>query len=331
MTTRTLTMATGPYDTTRALFDGSVHVEGVDVTMRSAATLPDIFRAMMRGREFDVAELGWTWYLREFGPDTPYLALPVFPNRVFRHSCVFVNRNAGIEGPADLVGKTIGEWGMYGQDSGVWAKGVLSDDFGFDPAANRWVIGGLDAPAEPFDVVPQLRPPGIEITDVTDRALAHLLEDGEIDALVTANVPQIVLDGSARDITRLFPDFVPVEADWYRRTGVFPMMHPVVMRKDLLADTGLVRAVYDAFVAAKDVAMQRQAYARRLFGATMMLPWADALLDRNAEVFTGDWWPYGVEANRRTVEMFLRFHHAQGLSDRRLEVDEVFVPSLLDA
>lgn len=323
-------MATGPYDTTRALFDGTVGVDGVDLTMRTGATLPDIFRTMMHTRDLDVAELGWTYYLRGFGPDTPYLALPIFPNRVFRHSCVFVNRHAGITAPEDLVGRTIGEWGVYGQDSGVWAKGALADDHGFDPSANRWVIGGMDAPSAPFDFLPQVRPDGVDIVDVPDRALAEMLETGEIDVLITANVPQILLDGTSSNITRLFPDFVPVEQDWYRRTGIYPMMHPVVMRKDLLDDTDLVRAVYDAFLAAKDEAVKRYAYTRRLFGATMMLPWADALLDRNAEVFTGDWWPYGTAANRHGIETFLRYHHEQGLSDRRLSVDEVMVPSLLD-
>jgi hypothetical protein len=177
MTDIHLTIATGPYDTTRALADGSVGIDGAAVTMRTARTLPDIFKKMMRSQEFGVAELGWTFYLRDFGPDTPYLALPVFPNRVFRHSCVFVNRHAGITGPQDLTGKTIGEFGVYGQDSGVWAKGALADDYGFRPEANRWVIGGLDAPAAPFGFVPQIRPDGVDITDApSDRSLAQMLE-----------------------------------------------------------------------------------------------------------------------------------------------------------
>ncbi|MBV9794503.1 MAG: 4,5-dihydroxyphthalate decarboxylase [Actinobacteria bacterium] len=330
MTDIPLTIATGPYDTTRALFDGSVGIDGAAVTIRTARTLPDIFKKMMHTQELDVAELGWTFYLRGFGPDTPYRALPVFPNRVFRHSCVFVNRHAGISGPQDLTGKTIGEFGLYGQDSGVWAKGALADDYGFRPEANRWVIGGLDAPSGPFGFVPQIRPDGVDITDAPgDRSLGQMLEAGQIDALFTANVPQLVLDGSAKNIVRLFPDYEPVERDYYRRTGIYPMMHPVVIRNDLLAQhPGLARAVYDGFVAAKQAAEQRYQHARRLFGATLMLPWADALLDRNAESFGADWWPYGAEANRHTVDTFLRYHHEQGLGPR-LTVDEVLVPDLL--
>jgi hypothetical protein len=332
MTHIDLTMATGPYDTTRALFDGTVGVDGATLTMHTSRFLPEIFEGMMRKHEFDVAELGWTFYLRGFGPDTPYLALPVFPNRVFRHSCVFVNKNAGISGPQDLTGKTIGEFGFYGQDSGVWAKGALADDYGFRPEANRWVVGGLDAPSAPFGFVPLIHPDGVDITDTpADRSLGQMLETGEIDALFSANVPQVVLDGSAKNIVRLFPDYETVERDYYRRTGIYPMMHPVVMNKDLLtAHPGLARAVYDGFLRAKEDAEQRYQHARRLFGATLMLPWADTLLDRNAEFFSGDWWPYGTEANRHTVDTFLRYHYEQGLSDRRLTVDEVMVPELLD-
>ena len=332
MTSVSLTMATGPYDSTRALFDGSVGVDGAAVTMRAGRTLPEIFERMMVQREFDVSELGWTFYLRGFGPDTPYLALPVFPNRVFRHSCVFVNRHAGISAPPDLAGKTIGEFGVYGQDSGVWAKGILADDYGFRPEASRWVVGGLDAPAAPFGFVPQIRPDGIDITDApADRSLAQMLESGEIDALFTANVPQSLMDGTSASIVRLFPDYETVERDYYRRTGIYPMMHPVVIRKDLLADhPGLVRAVYDGFLQAKQAAQQRYDHARRLFGATLLLPWAGHLLERNADFFPADWWPYGTGANRHTIDTYLRYHYEQGLSDRRLTVDEVLVPDLLD-
>ena len=331
MTSIPLTIATGQYDSTRALFDGSVGIEGAEVTMRTGRTLPEIFERMMVQREFDACELGWTFYLRGFGPDTPYLALPVFPNRVFRHSCIFVNRHAGIAGPQDLTGKVIGEFGVYGQDSGVWAKGILADDYGFRPDANRWVVGGLDAPSRPFGFVPQIRPDGIDIADAPDdRSLAQMLESGEIDALFTANVPQSLMDGTSKNIVRLFPDYEAVERDYYRRTGIYPMMHPVVMRRDLLAERpGLARAVYDGFLQAKQAAEQRYDHARRLFGASLLLPWAGHLLERNAELFPADWWPYGTQANRHAIDTYLRYHHEQRLSDRRLTVDEVLTPHLL--
>lgn len=222
----TLTMTCYRYDTTEALFDRP------DVTVETAATLPEIFERVVRGDEFDVGELGLTFYLRLLEAGLPYVALPIFPNRVFRHSCVFVNTRSGITGPGDLVGRTIGEFGTYGQDSGVWAKGILSDEYGFEPARNKWVIGGLDRPAEPFGFIPHPHPADVSVTP-SDRALGDLLATGEIDALFSANVPQCVLDG-APDVTRLFPDFEPLERDYHRRTGIFPIMHAVVIRRELL-------------------------------------------------------------------------------------------------
>jgi 4,5-dihydroxyphthalate decarboxylase len=249
---------------------------------------------------------------------------------VFRHSCVFVNASAGIRSAADLTGRTIGEFGIYGQDSGVWAKGILADEYGFRPEANRWVIGGLEQPAPPFGFTTHPHPSGLEVT-TTDRSLSDLLEKGEIDALFTANVPQRFLDGSPA-ITRLFPDYEAVERDWYRRTGIFPMMHTVAVRRSLLdSHPGLARAVYDTFLAAKEAGAERYRRARRWFGVPVsMLPWTNALDERNAALFPEDWWPYGVDANRSALDTYLRHHHEQGLSARRWSIEEIFTPELLD-
>jgi 4,5-dihydroxyphthalate decarboxylase len=316
------------YDTTRALFDGTVTFDGVDASMHTGATLPEIFRRMMRDRAFDVSELGLTFYLRTLDLDAPFVALPVFPNRVFRHSCVFVNTAAGIRRPQDLVGRTIGEFGLYGQDSGVWAKGILADDYGFAPERNRWVIGGLDRPMPPFDFVPHPTPAGLDVTVAPEgRALGQMLEDGEIDALFTANVPQCVLDGSPR-VARLFPDFEPAERDYYRRTGIFPMMHTIVIPRE--AAPGLARTVYDGFRRAKDAAADRYRQGRRLYQVPTMVPWTNALFDRNRDLFADDWWPYGLSANRAAIDTYLRYHHEQGLSARRWTAEEIFAPELLD-
>lgn len=205
------------YETTAALFDGSVTVEGAHVSMETARTIPENFERMMRDREFDVSELGLTFYLRTFGADSPFIAIPVFPNRVFRHSCVLVNTDSGITEPSDLVGKTIGEFGMYSQDSGVWAKGILMDEYGFTAERNRWIIGGLDDPAPPFDCVPQTHPADLDVAVAPDgEALGPMLEAGKIDALFSANVPQCVLDGSP-SVRRLFSDFEAGERDYHRR------------------------------------------------------------------------------------------------------------------
>jgi 4,5-dihydroxyphthalate decarboxylase len=328
-----LNIACFEYDTTRALFDGSVTVDGVDTTMHTAATLPEIFERMMRGREFDVSELGMTFYLRmrDSGDDS-FVALPVFPNRVFRHSCVFVNAASGIRGPDDLVGKTIGEFGMYGQDSGVWAKGNLMDEYGFRPDRNRWMIGGLDRPMPPFDFIPHPHPAGLDVSVApADGTLSQMLETGEIDALFTANVPQPALDGSP-DVKRLFGDFEPVERDYFRRTGIFPMMHTIVVKRALLdVDPTLAGRVYRAFLSAKDVAAERYRQGRRLFEVHNMVPWMNALFEENQALFADDWFPYGMSANRTAIDTYLRYHHEQGLSSRRWTADQVFATELADS
>jgi hypothetical protein len=319
------------YETTAALFDRSVTVRGVDVSMETARTIPEIFERMMRGREFDVSELGLTFYLRTFGEDSPFIAMPGFPNRVFRHSCVFVNTASGINEPSDLVGKTIGEFGMYSQDSGVWAKGILMDEYGFRPELNRWIIGGLDSPMAPFDFVPQTHAADVDVAVAPEgEALGPMLEAGKIDALFSANVPQCVLDGSP-SVRRLFPDFEPVERDYHRRTGIFPMMHTVVIRRDsAAAQPAVAREVYRAFVEAKNAAANRYRDGRRIFEVQSMAPWMNALFERNMQQFGEDWWPYGVAANRSALDTNLRYQFEQGLVNRRWTPDEIFLPELLD-
>ena len=318
------------YDTTKALFDGTVTVDGARAAMETAATLPEIFRRLIRGREFDVAELGLTFYLRTLDLDAPFIAIPAFPNRVFRHSSVYVSTASGITGPQDLTGKTIGEFGVYGQDSGVWAKGILMDEYGFKPEQNRWVIGGLEHPAPPFDFISHPHPADVEVTTAPpDQTLSTMLQAGEIDALFTANVPQCVLDGSPK-VRRLFPDFEPLERDYYRRTGIFPIMHTVVVRRELLnAHPGLARALYKAFADAKDAAADRYRQSRRLYEVDTMVPCMSALVEENRRLFGDDWWPYGIPATRTTIETYLRYHYEQGLSARRWTVEEIFAPDLL--
>ncbi len=320
------------YDTTRALFDGSVAVDGVRSTrVSTAATVPEIFERMLRGGHYDVSELGLTFLLRALDQGAPLVAVPAFPNRVFRHSCVFVNTASGITGAADLVDRTIGEFGVYGQDSGVWAKGILMDEHGFRPERNRWVIGGLEHPAPPFDFIAHPHPADVEVTTAPKgRTLSAMLVAGEIDALFTANVPQPFLDGSPA-VARLFPDHAAVERDYFSRTGIFPIMHTVVARRDLLdAHPGLAGRVYRAFLEAKDVAAEQYRQHRRWFEVQHMLPWTNALFEENQRLLGEDWWPYGVSANRRAVDTYLRYHHEQGLSARRWTVEEIFTPDLLD-
>lgn len=247
MTSSALHIATYRYDNTRALFDGSVTIDGADATFHTAQIITEIFEGMIRDRKFDVAELGWTYYLRTLDfDDPPFLALPVFPNRQFRHSAIYVNVASGIAEPGDLAGKTVGEFATYGHDAGFWPKGIMSDDYGVTPDQCRWLIGGLDWPLAPADVEVTQAPQGTD--------LGQLLHDGEIDALISADVPKCVLDRSPR-VKLLFPDYENVEREYFRRTKIFPAMHTVAVKRELAQENpDLLRAVYDGFAKSKDAA-----------------------------------------------------------------------------
>ena len=327
-----LTVGVARYDRCSALFDGTVAVEGADARFESAAVVTEIFKRMIVGQEFDVAELGWTYYLRTLDlPDPPFIAIPVFPNRVFRHSAVYVNTASGIDSPADLAGRTIGEFATYGHDAGFWPKGILSDEYGFRPEQSRWIVGGLDFPMPPVDFIPFLHPADVDVTRApAGQDLGELLDSGRIDALISADAPQCLLRGSP-NVRQLFPDYREVERYYSRRTGIFPIMHTVVLRRPVVEQhPELARAVYQAFCAAKDHALDGYRRGRVFNHMQIMIPWLSALFDEDDALFGGDWWPYGVGANRHTVDTLLRYHHEQGLSARRLTCEDVFVPDLMD-
>ncbi len=227
----------GNYDRHRALVDGSVKIAGVDAQFETHQIITEVFECLVRQRAYDVGELGLSYFLRTMDlDDPPFLAIPVFPVRMFRHSGVYINTKSGIKKPEDLAGKTVGELAMYGHDAGVWPKGILSDEFGVKPEQSRWVIGGLDWPLKPVDFVPLVHPPGIDITTAphgTD--LGALLEKGEIDALISADVPKCYLDKLPK-VARLFPEFQTTEREYFKRTGIFPAMHTVVARKELVKE-----------------------------------------------------------------------------------------------
>jgi 4,5-dihydroxyphthalate decarboxylase len=329
--TQSLKIGGNNYDHIRALVDGTVKIDGVEATFESAPVVSDIFERMVAEQAFDVAELGLTFYLRTLDlDDPPFIAIPVFPARHFRHSAIFVNTSSGIDKPEALAGKTIGEFGMYGTDVGVWAKGILADDYGVTPEQSRWIVGGTNWPIAPFDFVPQLHPADVDVTPAPEgAALGPMLEAGEIDALFSVDVPDSVRKNSPQ-VAPLFPDTESVERDYFVRTGIFPIMHTVVVPRELLARTpGLANAIYRGFCDAKDVAMQHYRNGMTKQHMDIMIPWFTPLFEKNRHLFGEDWWPYGVEANRDTIDTFLRYHYEQGLSRRRLTCEDIFVPELL--
>lgn len=332
MTNRELTIGMYRYEHTEPLFDGRVGIEGVKPDLVTSPLVSDVFEQMAAG-ELDVAEYGLTYFLRSFDTDeSPFLALPIFPNRNFRHEALFVNADAGIDKPEDLAGKTVGEFALWGSDPGVWMKGVLAEEYGVSHQSIDWVIGGTDHPIPAFDWIPQPVPDGVRVFHAgPDQTLAAMLEAGEIDALLSVDVPRALLDGSSTRIRRLFPDHVAVERDYYRRTGIHPMMHVVAIRRELGTEPGLVEAIYRAFDQAKTIVQDRYRADAAKQHMSLITPWFSALFAENRALLGEDWWPYGVAANRMAVDTFLRYHHEQGLSKRLLTSEDIFVPDLLDS
>ena len=326
-----LKIAGRQYDRVRPLFDGTVKLAGIEANFEVEPRVDVMFEKMIRHQAYDVSELGLTFYLRTLELDNPpFIAIPVFPNRAFRHSAIFINKASGIEKPADLAGKTIGEFGVYGHDAGIWPKGMLADEYGVRPEQSRWLIGASDWYMPPYDFVPRPHPADVDVRPVpVGKALGPMLEAGEIDAFISAVTPKCILEGSPK-VGRLFPDSEAAERDYYRRTGIFPIMHTVVIRRDVLAKhPELARTIYNGYSEAKDAAEKE--YREGMVGQStdIMVPWFSELFAKNSQLFPADWWPYGLAANRQTMDTFLRYFHEQGLSKRRFTCEEIFVPELL--
>ena len=318
------------YDRTRALADGSVQPEGIELEYRSAPQVGTIMERAMKG-EFDVSELGITYYLRSLEqPDPPFVAIPVFPNRLFRHGAIFINKESGIQEPRDLIGRKVGELHRYGHDAGIWAKGPLHEDYGVAADSMDYFVGGLDAPSREADWAAPANPPGVTINTLRpDQTLDKMLLDGEIDALFSAWIPPSMRAGSPK-IGRLFEDFETVERDYFARTKVFPIMHAVVIKRSVYrANPWVARAVMDAFEKAKQAAQNIYRMGSVFFSPALMIPWAAALQERNRRLMGDDFWPYGIERNRTALETCLRYNRQQKLLSREWKLEELFAPETL--
>jgi 4,5-dihydroxyphthalate decarboxylase len=322
-----MTLGCWNYDRTRALMDGSVQPDGIDLNYLDMPVEETFFR-MLRHREFESAEMSLSSYAVSVGkPERPFVAIPVFPSRFFRHGCIYVNADAGIRVPKDLIGKRIGN-PEYQMTAPVWIRGILSDHYGVPVDSVTYVTGGEEEPGRSEKIRLDL-PPTIHVEPIgPTQTLSKMLHDGEIDALYTARAPSSFVAGGGR-VKRLFENYGDVERRYYRDTGIFPIMHTVAIRRDVYeANRWVAQSLYKAFVEA-----QRRTYADLQDTAALktMLPWLTAHVEDARREMGDDFWPYGLERNRRTLETFLRYHHEQGLSARRLTVDELFAPETLEA
>jgi 4,5-dihydroxyphthalate decarboxylase len=320
-----LSLACWDYDRTRALMDGTVTAEGIELLYLNQPVEETFFR-MLRFREYDISEMSLSSYVASLGKENPpFIAIPAFPSRFFRHSCIFVSAKSGIRKPEDLKGKRVGV-PEYQMTAPVWIRGILSDDYGVKVTDVEHFSGGEEEPGRDEKLKLDL-PPEIRLRPIPgDKTLSRMLADGELDALVTARAPS-TFHREPQNVKRLFPNYVEVEKAYYRRTRIFPTMHTVVIRRDVYEKNRWVaQTLYKAFMAAKE-----KAYA--LYNQTaalpVMIPWLLAEAEETRREMGADWWPYGVEPNRTTLETFLRYHHEQGLSKRRFQPEELFAPETL--
>jgi 4,5-dihydroxyphthalate decarboxylase len=321
-----LTFACCRYDRMEAIREGTVPVNGVDLTCITLKSGRDVFDRMVGGQEFDVAELSASEFISLNGKgDCPFVALPVFPSRVFRHGYVFINERSGIRSAKDLEGKRIG-LPLYTQTAAIWARGHLTHQFGVDLDTVRWVQGSVEdtgthgkphAPA-------LLRPLAIE-QNHSGASLATLLERGEIDALIGSRKPQAL---GRNGIVRLFPNFRALERELYETTRIFPIMHLVAMRRELHErHRWLATSLYQAFVESKRRAIARMRYAGSL---STMLPWLQSEIEEIDEVFGGDAWRYGVEPNRSTLQALVQYMVEQHFIAKAIPIEQLFVPIMVD-
>ena len=318
-----LTFASCRYDRVEALRTGDVQPDGIDLKMIMFAAGREIFDRMVGAREFDIAELSSSEFISLMGRgDCPFVALPVFPSRVFRHGYIFVNAHAGIRAPKDLDGRRIGV-PLYTQTAAIWVRGHLMHEYGVKLDTIRWVQGAVEqggshgSPHAP----PLLEPVAIEVNS-SAKSLEKLLAEGDIDALIGSRKPPLL--GRSPDIARLFADFRAIEREFWLRTKIFPIMHLIAIRRELYEQNPWIAGIlYQAFVDAKARALARMHYGGSL---SVMLPWLMSEVEEVDELFGGDAWPYGLEPNRPTLEALVQYMAEQKFIARPMPIEELFVP-----
>jgi 4,5-dihydroxyphthalate decarboxylase len=321
-----LSLACWNYDRTRGLMDGTIQPDGIDLTYLNMPVEETFFR-MLRNREFDVAEMSLSSYSVSLFRDSPFIAIPIFPSRFFRHSCIYVNADSGIKSPKDLIGKKIGN-PEYQMTAPVWIRGVLSDEYGVPVDSVTYYTGGEEEPNRDEKLKLDL-PSNIKVQSIgPTQTLASMLATGEIDALYTARMPSTFHTGGGK-VKRLFENFVPVEQEYYTRTGIFPIMHTLVIRRDVYEKNRWVaQSLYKAFAEAQQATYQDLYETAAL---KTMLPFLTAHVEETQRVMGKDFWPYGFKENEKTLETFLRYHFEQGLSKRLLTPKELFAPETLES
>lgn len=318
-----LTLAISEYDHVRDLATGLVRPQGIQLNTLTLA-IEEIFHRFTRYREWEVSELSLAKYCALLSQgDRSLWAIPVFPSRVFRHSSIYVRRDGPVRTPADLKGRRVGlpEWA---QTAAVYSRGLLTQDYGVRLQDVEWVQAGVNQPGRAEKVALRL-PEGVRLTRRGDSSLDAMLRSGEIDAALSAHAPHAFEAGDPA-IVRLFPDYRPVEEAYYRKTGIYPIMHVVALRRAVLERFPWVATnLLEAFAAAKARSLAR---SREITASRFPVPWLTAMAEEARELFGDDPLPYGIAPNRPTLEAFLRFAHEQGVCHRLLAPEDLFPPEV---
>ena len=318
-----------PYDRVQGLVDGDVRVEGAEVRFAPSNIYALNFMAMGGNQGWEVQEIGLHPYMLAYANDNfrDYSLIPVFPLRTFRHKSIFIRTDRGIDSPEDLRGKTVAVAG-YSQSSLVWIRGILQHEYGVTPEDIQWVLAvessdegtaSRNETVVPEGVAYRFGPAGVDESD--------LLESGEVDAVFSAVEPRGYVEGDPA-IARLFSDYRWTERAYFKTTGIFPIMHAVAIRNDVAEQNPLLpQALFEAYSQAKQHMYQQ---LQRLGWAMISLPWVGKELEDTRELMGDNYWPYGIDANRKVLEALFRYSYEQGLASRQLTIEELFHPTTLE-
>jgi len=320
-----ITLAAENYDRTRGLIDGSIRAEGIELNFLPLA-VEETFWRMTRYLEFDASEMSGTAYLVERSRPSPrFIAIPVFLSRTFRHSAIYIRSDRGIQTPQDLVGKRVGI-PEYGLTALTWVRAFLQHDYDVRPSQIKWQVGGLEQPGR--EERAHFEPPaGVSIEPIpADETLSAMLGAGTLDAIMAPRMPAPFAEGSPL-VRRLFPDYRTVEEEYFRRTGLFPIMHFVVIREDVYrANRWIAESLYKAFCEAKEQALR---YLLEPNVLVCSLPWLVPEVEREMAIFGRDLWPYGLPEKRKALEAMVAYHAEQGIIPEAMPVEELFAESTL--
>lgn len=322
-----LTLACEAYDRTDALREGRVQPDGINLVYLPLSPQETFWR-MLRHLEFDVAEMSLSaWTVAKSRGEDRIIAIPVFTSREFRHSAIYINVDSKIATAQDLRGKRVGV-PEYMLTAVVWARGILESEYGVAPKDMLWLTGGQEEPGRE-ERIPLKKPPGVSIEPIpSGRTLSAMLDAGELDAVITPLLPSVYARRSPR-VRRLFPNFREVERDYYKKTGIFPIMHTVCMKTSLYEKCPwIAQSLYKAFRQSRDEAVARLFDTNAL---RISLPWVVAEAEESQAAFAdGDFWPYGIGPNRKTIQQLIDYLKLQGLLEREVRIEELFAPNTFD-